>query len=107
MDEDGHLISEGFIKVISIHKYEHNESLSKVMKLKNVTSQPLESMRLTYFLQKNMNIKDAELLCDKQDRQGAGGDTPQDESAFKISLFSQKDSMDHALERINGGLDML
>lgn len=50
MDDDGQPISEGFIKVVSIHKYEHNEALSKVMKLKNVTSQPHESMRLTHFL---------------------------------------------------------
>lgn len=51
-----------------------------------------------------MNIKDAELLCDKSEMQG-GPETPQE--GYKISLFSQKDSVDHALERINRGLDSL
>lgn len=104
MDDEGKPYSEGFIKVVSIHRYEVNESLSKVMKLKNVTSQPLESMRLTDFLQRTMNIKDVELLCDKNERQG-GMETPQE--GYKISMFSQKDSVDHALERINRGLDLL
>ena len=55
MEGDGQPISEGFIKVVSIHKYDQ-KGLSKVMKLLDVGSQPYESMRLIHFLQTAMNI---------------------------------------------------
>jgi hypothetical protein len=55
MEGDGQQISEGFIKVVSIHKYDQ-KGLSKVMKLLDVGSQPYESMRLIHFLQTAMNI---------------------------------------------------
>ena len=48
--------TEGFAKVVSIHKYEYAD-INKIIALKDVTSQPHESIRLLNFIQNSMNIQ--------------------------------------------------
>ena len=57
MEDQEKITVEGFIKVFSVQWYVYAYAeINESMKLKDLCSQPHESMKLTNFLQKSMNI---------------------------------------------------